>query len=61
MWLTGWSVKDSEVIERYRLPAGRAQLTRTVGAEATAHSVVITTPDGVVINVGGNAACRLRT
>jgi hypothetical protein len=55
-WLTGWSVKGTEVIERYGLPAGRAQLTSTVGVEATVHSVVITTPDGVVINVSGNAA-----
>ncbi len=55
-WLTGWSVKGTQVIDRYELPAGRAQLTRTVGTEVTAHNVVITTPDGVVISVGGNAA-----
>ena len=55
-WLTAWSIKGTEVIDRYELPAGRAQLTKTVGSEATVHEVVITTPDGVVISVGGNAA-----
>jgi hypothetical protein len=55
-WLTAWSVQGTEVIERYELPAGSARLVRTVGSEATAHDVVITTPDGVVISVGGNAA-----
>lgn len=53
-WLTGWAIKGAEVIDRYQVPAGRAQLTRFVGSEVTAHQVVITTPDGVVIVVGGN-------
>ncbi len=53
-WLTGWAIKGAEVIDRYEVPAGRAQLTRFVGSEVTAHNVVITTPDGVVIVVGGN-------
>lgn len=55
-WLTGWAIKGAEVIDRYELPAGRAQLTRFVGSEVTAHNVVITTPDGVVIVVDGNGS-----
>ena len=53
-WLTGWAVKGAEVIDRYELPAGRAQLTRFAGSETTVHNVVIRTPDGAVIVVGGN-------
>ncbi|MEV1286236.1 hypothetical protein [Micromonospora sp. NPDC049679] len=53
-WLTGWAIKGAKVIDRYEVPAGRAQLTRFVGTEDTAHNVVITTPNGVVIVVGGN-------
>jgi hypothetical protein len=55
-WLTAWSVLGAKVIDRYDLAAGRAQLTETVGSEVTVHDVVITTPDGVVISVGGNGA-----
>lgn len=53
-WLAGWAVKGAEVIDQYQIPAGQAQLTRFAGAEVTAHQVVITTPDGPVIVVGGN-------
>nr|WP_026284408.1 hypothetical protein [Salinispora arenicola] len=53
-WLTGWALRGTEVIDRYQIPVGQAQLTRFVGSEVTAHQVVITTPDGVVIVVGGN-------
>ncbi|MET7951224.1 hypothetical protein [Micromonospora sp. NPDC005324] len=53
-WLTGWAIKGTEVIDRYDLSAGQAQLTKFVGSEVTAHQLVITTPDGVVIIVGGN-------
>ncbi|MEU7998871.1 hypothetical protein AB0B83_26575 [Micromonospora sp. NPDC049060] len=55
-WLTGWAIKGAEVIARYELPAGRAQLTRFVGSEVIAHNVVITTPDGAVIVISGNGA-----
>lgn len=53
-WLTGWALKGNEVIEKYDVPAGHAQVTRFVGSEVTVHTVVITTPDGAVIVVGGN-------
>lgn len=53
-WLVGWSTKGTEVIDSFPVPAGQAQLTRTVGSEVTVHAVVITTPSGTVISVGGN-------
>jgi len=53
-WLTGWTIGEAEVIDTFALPAGRAALTRFEGSEASTHEVVIRTPDGVVIAVGGN-------
>ncbi|MGC5031144.1 hypothetical protein [Micromonospora sp. DT229] len=53
-WLIGWAIKGTEVVDEYEVPAGRAKLTKFAGSEITAHQVVITTPDGVVIVVGGN-------
>lgn len=58
-WLTGWSVKNTQVIDRYPVPAGQARLIRTGGAGTTVHEVVITTPDGVVITVAGSAEIPL--
>lgn len=55
-WLVGWAIKGTEVIDSFPVPAGQAQLTRFVGSEVTVHRVVMTTPSGTVIEVGGNGA-----
>ena len=58
-WLTAWQTTGTTPGESFDTPAGRAQFLATAGSEATLHSVVITTGDGVVISVGGSAGLTI--
>ncbi|MBU2665864.1 hypothetical protein KOI35_20340 [Actinoplanes bogorensis] len=53
-WLAGSQTKGAEITDTFLVPAGDAVLTTTRGSEVTTHDIVITTPAGVVVAIGGN-------
>ncbi|GIE96982.1 hypothetical protein Ari01nite_44470 [Paractinoplanes rishiriensis] len=52
-WLASWAALGTRPVRAFEVPAGHA---RTVAHGSSNYEVVITTPDHVVITVGGNAA-----
>ncbi|GAB2588943.1 hypothetical protein Aab01nite_42300 [Paractinoplanes abujensis] len=59
-WLAGSQTAGAEISDSFPVPTGTAVLTTTRGTEVTTHDIVITTPDGVVVAVGGNAGLSER-
>jgi hypothetical protein len=54
-WLTRWAAEGTST-GAFDVPVGTARLLVQAGSTTTAHRVVITTPDHVVITIEGNAA-----
>jgi hypothetical protein len=51
-----WAAGGAHPVRTFAVPAGTAELLAYVGSETTTHTVVITTPAGVVITVEANGA-----
>lgn len=54
-WLVNWSSGGGAPIRTFHVQSGTARLFAHAGTEVTAYQVIITTPDHIVITIGGNA------
>ncbi|GGN59957.1 hypothetical protein GCM10010112_15650 [Actinoplanes lobatus] len=54
-WLSAWSTIGMEQVGEFAVPTGTARLMRGQTTDGPKHQVLITTADGTVIDVGGNA------